>query len=105
MHCFNIFGSTNFIQDVCMSDYISFRFGNPRYSENFWVYYANAEYFYGFVHNLSPEIQFKLNRIALISATIAESKSKHNQQLFYRVWGRRYIYHVPKIRCQTGFQK
>jgi hypothetical protein len=96
MHFLNMFGSTNFIQDVCMSDYINLRVDSLRYSEKFWIYFANPEYYYGFAHKLPARVLQKLNETALISSIITESKSKRTQQLFYRVWGLKYVYYGQK---------
>lgn len=73
-----------------MSDYIILRVLNPRYKSNFWDYFTNPEYYYGFMHELSPEILFRLNEICALENK-KSTALRHRKNLLYRVWGYKYV--------------
>lgn len=62
--CYIAFGYTEFVFDCCFCDYISQRdkFQTPRYPINFWNYFRDAEYYFGFEYDYTPE---QTNQIAI----------------------------------------
>jgi hypothetical protein len=103
MRCFNLFSSTQFIKDVCMSDYINLRVINPRYNSNFWRYFTDPEFYYGFVHDLLPETYFRLNQICTLENKKSTTFERHRSKLLYRVWGCKYVVSVGDFPRTISF--
>ena len=61
---FNAFGCTNFVQDVCLSDYLRLNFESPRYPQNFWCYLSAPDIFFGITLPISEDIYNKYLSIA-----------------------------------------
>jgi hypothetical protein len=90
--CFTLFGCTQFIKDVCMSDYIYHNFTNPRYSLNFWFYLHNPIFWYGFEQKFHPDLVDVLGRTMLVNYDRYINVTKRSNPLFKKVWSRKFVF-------------
>jgi hypothetical protein len=77
IHCFHQFGYSDFIRDVCLSDYIHWNFDNPRYYAKYW---------YGFEYTYPPDLLDLLENLFLEEIAYARFV-KFSDKLTNRVWG------------------
>jgi hypothetical protein len=93
---FNTFGCTNFVQDVCLSDYLRFNFESPRYPPHFWTYLSAPDIFFGITLPISEEIYNKYVSVAQTSRKIYEKyySFSYCNKLLYRVSGYKSTYNL-----------
>lgn len=91
LFCFFAFRETDFIFDCCYSDYGLGNWKNPRYPRNFWFYFKDAEYYFGFEHEFTEkqvnEIKKEMEK-AKWSLRKKVSFDEHGYKLFKRIVSR-----------------
>lgn len=94
--CFSLFGFSKFIKDVCLCDYITHNFINPRYPLIFWSQLLNASFYYGFEQQFDPDIVSILGTTSLAYNEMYKHIIKRRKEVIYmyRVWGRRYSFNI-----------
>jgi hypothetical protein len=88
--CFNEFGFSNFVNDVCMSDYIYQRYlhSKPRYLQQFLIKLNNPEYYYGFTRNLPEDKGHQaMNTSAMLALQFDNKIEYRRRNLQYRIHG------------------
>jgi hypothetical protein len=81
-------GNQNLVLNMCMSDYLNFNFGKPRYYLKFWFFAKNPRLWYGFVHDDMPmNLQNIYNKTLLLEYVVYSYFVRFHTKLPYRVHG------------------
>jgi len=86
LRCFTAFGYSDFVNDVCMSDYVYHRYvySEPRYFKAFCTRLGNPEYYYGF-----KETTIDAELITKILSPNKMKPQNYRGSLFFRIHGMR----------------
>lgn len=94
---FQKFGNTEFIFDVCVSDYRNQNFTNPRYPRKFWTYMQDPEEYFGFLYEMPSQLyDAMMKTLCLEMALLEASYIFWKQNTKNRCWGLRYVHDVKK---------
>lgn len=90
LSCFFAYGNTDFVFDCCYSDYCNRKWINPRYPHQFWFYFKDAYYYYGFEHEFKQqEKDIIINELKKKTSTWCLRKKvsldTHQNQLFNKI--------------------
>ena len=98
IHCLHQFGYSNFIRDVCMSDYCALNFTKPRYYNRFWFYLPRAEHYFGFEYTYPEDLKDVIQRTVTLEESFSLKKNKQLNDLRNRLWGRRHIFNIEALK-------
>jgi hypothetical protein len=84
---FHTIGSQNLILNMCLSDYLTLNFINPRYPFKFWFYARNPQLWYNVQHSLPTALQNIYEKTMIQKYLIYENFSRFHNKLPYRVHG------------------
>lgn len=94
------YGDTNFVLDVCISDYRNQNFLKPRYPRVFWTYMQDPEEYFGFTYQMSPRLYEAMMKTLLLEITLKNASDVfYRQNILDRAWG---IRHVNRTKIKTN---
>ena len=90
LRCFHAFGVSDFVNDVCMSDYVYKRYlySNVHYYTPFFIRFNNTELYYGF-SDILPRKEPYISLFSLSEKIREKEKNSKNKygKLYYRTHG------------------